>query len=79
MYKVKITHFYMVEYIEDDKVMNIEVDLREPIVEIGIECINNWASPNDNESLSQLDKHRIAENVKIFLETVKGMRCEIIY
>ena len=40
-------YFYMIEYIEDGKVMSVEVDLRESIVQIGIICIDNWNSPNE--------------------------------
>lgn len=61
----------MIEYIEDGKVMNVEVDLREPIVQIGIICINNWNFPNENIVLSQHEKYHIARNIKEYLETKK--------
>ena len=78
MYQVNIKHFYMIEYIEDGRVMNVEVDLREPIVQIGIICINNWNSPNESIVLSKQEKYNIAQNIKEYLETKKGMRCEIV-
>ncbi len=78
MYQVNIKHFYMIEYIEDGKVMDVEVDLREPIVQIGIICINNWNFPNENIVLSQQKKYNIAQNIKEYLEIKKGMRCEIV-
>ncbi len=78
MYQVNIKHFYMIEYIEDVKVMNVEVDLREKIVQIGIICINNWNAPNEKVVLSQQEKYNIAHNIKDYLETEKGMQCEII-
>ena len=78
MYQVNIKHFYMVEYIEDGKTMNVEVDLRESIVQIGIICINHWNSPNDNIVLSHQEKCDIAQNIKTYLETKKGIRCEIV-
>ena len=68
----------MVEYIEDEKTMNVEVDLRESIVQIGIICIKQWNSPNENIVLSYQDKYDIAKNIKTYLENQKGIRCEIV-
>ncbi len=79
MYQVNIKHFYMVEYIEDGKTMNVEVDLRETIVQIGIICIKHWNAPNENIVLSHQEKCDIAQNIKTYLETKKGIRCEIVY
>mgnify|MGYP007057629495 CR=1 FL=1 len=78
MYQVNIKHFYMVEYIENGKVMNVEVDLRESIVQIGIICIHNWNPPDENIVLDQQQKYHIAQNIKEYLEIKKGMRCEIV-
>lgn len=78
MYRVNIKHFFMVEYIENEKVMNVEVDLREPIVQIGIICIHSWNSPNENIVLTQQEKYDIAQNIKEYLEIKRGMRCEIV-
>lgn len=78
MHQVKIKHFYMVEYIEDGKVMNVEVDLRESIVQIGIICINHWNPPNENIVLGHEEKYNIAKNIKAYLENNKGIKCEIV-
>lgn len=78
MYQVNITHFYEIEYIENDKLMRIEVDLREDIVQIGIICINNWEPPNEKTELSLAEKQKIALNVKTYLEQQRKIKCEIV-
>lgn len=75
MYQVNIKHFYMIEYSEDGKVMDVEVDLREPIVQIGIICIDHWAPPNEEIVLSQQEKYNIAKNIKEYLEIQK--KCDV--
>ena len=79
MYQVNIKHFYMVEYIENDKIMKVEVDLREEVVQIAILCIRGWDSPNENITISKRHKNKIAKRIKSYLERVKGMECEIVY
>lgn len=78
MYQVNIKHFYMIEYIEAGRVMNVEVDLREPIVQIGLICINKWNPPYDVTVLSKQEKYLIAQNIKEYLENQKGMHCDIV-
>ena len=78
MYDVKIIHFYMVEYKKNGKKMNIEIDLREEIIQIGIVCICKWEPPFDNEELDIEERYNIARDIKLYLENKKGMKCEIV-
>ncbi len=42
-------------------------------------CIKHWNAPNENIVLSHQEKCDIAQNIKTYLETKKGIRCEIVY
>ena len=79
MYTVTIKHFYQVEYSEDEKIMSVEVDLRESTLQIGIRCITNWNAPFDSEVLDMEKKKTIAENIGTYLKNTQHKNYVIIY
>jgi len=58
-YNIAIPHFYCLEYIEDNKTMNVEIDFRDPVIYLNDSLINTWNPPNDaiimNLPLNSLD------------------------
>lgn len=78
MYKIKLSHFGSIEYFENGKSMQIDIDLREQVLEICLLCIQHWNSPFEDIDISQEEKYRIAQNVKNCLEKKTGKKCEII-
>lgn len=66
-YNVKINHFYCLEYSENDHVMNVEIDFRDPIPVLSIKTIESWNPPYDNEEISESKKQIIFENIYGYL------------
>ena len=68
-YRIKVPHFYCLEYYEGDKKMNIEMDFREDYFFLGKKLITHWEKPYENMQIEVDEKERILENIKEFLLT----------
>lgn len=66
-FKVEIPHFYCMEYIEGDHKMIIDMDFRDPELEISIIDIKSWNPPYQNEEISKEKKQQILINVYKYL------------
>lgn len=65
--EIEIPHFYQLEYKEDEKKMIVDIDFRDPIMYLGIDLINHWEHPYDQDFISQEKKLEILRNIREFL------------
>ncbi len=75
-YKADIPHYYCIEYSEGDHVINIEIDMRDPVPYLDIAEIKAWAPPYEKEPLSDERKEQIFRNVYDYLTRIRGFKVE---
>lgn len=68
-YRIKVPHFYCLEYYEGDKRMIVEMDFREEYFFLNPELITHWEEPYENIQINIDEKRRILKNIKEFLLT----------
>lgn len=68
-YKIKVPHFYCLEYFEGDKKLVVEMDFRESRFELNKDIITKWEPPYQNEIINNDDKREILKNIYDFLLT----------
>lgn len=66
-FKIEVTHFYCLDYIENDKRLTFPLDFREAYAFIGRSLIKNWERPFQTEEISPSEKDYILSNIKQFL------------
>lgn len=66
-YKIRIPHFYCLEYYEGNKKMVLDIDFREKQIVLSRDMIKNWENPYGNISLQDEEKSRILENIRNYL------------
>ena len=62
-YEISIPHFYSLEYKEKDRKMLLEIDFREPFIELTTSLIQHWEPPFANEEITEQDKKCILQNI----------------
>lgn len=65
--KIDIPHFYCLEYIEDSKKMNVDIDFREFPIYFEKSLIQKWDAPYSKEIISEKKKEEIYQNIKKYL------------
>lgn len=68
-YRVKVPHFYCLEYYEGDKKMIVEMDFREEYFFLAPQLITHWESPYENINIGMDKKKQILLNIREFLLT----------
>ena len=68
-YRIKVPHFYCLEYYEGDKKMIVEMDFREDYFYLTPQLITRWEKPYDNINIEAEEKKRILLNIRDFLLT----------
>ena len=68
-YRIKVPHFYCLEYYEGDKKMIVEMDFREDYFYLTPQLITRWEKPYDNINIEAKEKKRILLNIRDFLLT----------
>ncbi len=71
-YKIRIPHFYCLEYEERGRVMLLEIDFRDPVLYLDRSLVTGWEEPADQEVISQAEKVRILTNVYDYLTRQRG-------
>lgn len=66
-YKIRIPHFYCLEYYEGNKKMVLDIDFREKQIVLSRDMIKNWENPYENITLQDKEKRRILENIRNYL------------
>ena len=66
-YRIELPHIYQIEYIEGEKRMLVEVDLREPVITYGKSLLNGWEEPFENVPISSYERTRIYLNILEYL------------
>lgn len=62
-YEIKIPHFYYLEYCEDNKIMRLDIDFRDPVIYLNTELIKSWLPPFEDVQITLEDKKRILKNI----------------
>ena len=75
-YKVDILHHYSIEYLEDDHLMKIEIDMRDPVPYLDIAEVKAWDPPYEKEQVSPEKKQQIFDNVYDYLTRISGFKVE---
>ncbi len=68
-YKISIPHFYCLKY-EDlitNKIMIIDIDLRDKYQVLSLDCLSHWNTPYENEILDKEIQLEIINNIYTFL------------
>ena len=65
---VDIKGFHRVVYQEHKHVLYMEIDAREPVVEVDYFSIDHWEAPYQDEAISEEDRKRIMKNVYTILK-----------
>lgn len=68
-YRIKVPHFYCLEYYEDDKKLIVEIDFREEYFVLKPQLITRWEKPYENIDIGIDEKKRILLNIREFLLT----------
>ena len=68
-YRIKVPHFYCLEYYEGDKKMIVEMDFREDYFYLTPQLITRWEKTYDNINIEAKEKKRILLNIRDFLLT----------
>lgn len=55
-YKIKTPHFYCLEYYENDKIMKLDKDLRDSIIYLNTDLIENWLLPFESVEITLEEK-----------------------
>lgn len=66
-FQIRILNHTTLEYREIIRKIKIEIDFREPYIELERDMIKFWEPPFKNVKLNDLDKDRIYNRVKDFL------------
>lgn len=66
-YQIRIINHYTLEYREIIRRTKIEIDFREPYIELERDMIKSWEPPFKSIKLNDLDKDRIYNRVKVYL------------
>lgn len=61
------THSFELIYVEDEKYMQLGIDLREPTISLGEDVLSNWEAPFDKMTIAKKDKARILKNIYKYL------------
>ena len=64
--RIKIPHFWCLEYYEGDKKMTVDIDFRDPVLYLNTKLITRWDEPFEKETITG------KEFMKIFRE-LKGL------
>lgn len=62
-YEISIPHFYCLEYKENNRKMFLEIDFREPFIDLTMSLIQHWEPPFENEEITEKDKKHILQNI----------------
>jgi hypothetical protein len=54
-------------YRENDRVMFVEIDFRDPVIYLDVSLITGWEPPYENEEISLIDRRRILDNINHYL------------
>lgn len=57
------THSFELAYIEDEKRMQLLIDLREPVIFLNEDIVTTWEPPFDKLKITKKDKSRILKNI----------------
>ena len=66
-YKIEIRDSYYLDYFEDDKVMRLDLGIREPVIYLNVWIVAGWLPPKDDIEISIEDKERITINIYNYL------------
>ena len=66
-YKIDIPHFYCLEYREGDRVLQLDIDFRDPMIYLEEKLVTNWQEPHSDEKIPSAEKKRILDNVYGYL------------
>ena len=66
--RIKIPHFWCLEYYEGDKKMTVEIDFRDPVLYLNTKLITRWDEPFEKETITDEEKKRIIRNIKYELK-----------
>ena len=73
-YTITIPHFYCLEYSEQDKIMNVDIDFRDSIIYLNTCIISNWNPPHDSIILNENEKVDILNNIYNYLVNIRGFK-----
>jgi hypothetical protein len=68
-YSINVPHFYCLEYCEEDKKMNLDMDFRDGYFVLDKGLITHWERPYESEIISEDKKIEILRRVREFLLT----------
>lgn len=68
-YKIKVPHFYCLEYYEADKKVIVEMDFREDYFYLSPQLVTHWEKPYDDIEIDIEERKRILLNIRQFLLT----------
>ena len=66
--RIKIPHFWCLEYYEGDKKMTVDIDFRDPVLYLNTKLITRWDEPFEKETITDEEKKRIIRNIKYELK-----------
>ncbi len=72
--RIKIPHFWCLEYYEGDKKMTVDIDFRDPVLYLNTKLITRWDEPFEKETITDEEKKRIVRNIKDELEVLDNYR-----
>lgn len=73
-YQIKIPHFYCLEYLEDNKIMTLDIDFRDPIIYLNTSLITKWNQPQQNDPIDNQNKVEIINNIYEYLVNIRGFK-----
>jgi hypothetical protein len=68
------SYFYCLEYTEDGKTMDVDIDFRDATIHLNIDIIKGWNPPDDGLLLSNMEKGAIVRNMYEYLVNVRGFK-----
>ena len=77
-YYIRIPNFYSFNYFEGDKVMEIILDFRDPVLYLTPTLIKKWQEPYEQLEISYEDKVRMLNNIKECVLQKSGWMKEVI-
>ena len=61
--RIKIPHFWCLEYYEGNKKMTVDIDSRDPVNYLNTKLIKCWDEPYEKEIITLEEKKRIIKNI----------------